>query len=72
MHVDSSRDPSPVKSTASLWIDLGPHCARLGPCGGDEDSAGSTSVQDKIRSLEKTVALPQAQLEGPKFTAPKL
>ena len=69
--MDSSRDPSPVDSTTSLWIDLGPNCARLGHSS-DEDSAGSRSVQDKIRYLEKTEALLQAQLEAPKSTTPKL
>ena len=58
VYVDSSRDPSPEDFTASSWIDLGSHSARLGHWG-DEDSAGSMSVQDKIRSLEKTVALLQ-------------
>ena len=54
--MDTSWDPSPVDFTASSWIDLGPHGPWLG-CLGDEDSAWLTSVEDKIRSLEKTVAL---------------
>ena len=71
--VDSSRNPSSVDSTgeASSSIDLGPNSARSG-CLEDKDLAGSASVQDKIRALDKTVVLLQAQREVPRSTTPKL
>ena len=67
MCVDPSRNPSPVNSTASSWIDLGSHGTRSG-CSGDEDSAGLRSVHDNIVA----VALLKAQLEVLSSTTPTL
>ena len=54
--VDSSRDPSPVDSSSSSWVELSSRGARSGRSG-DEDSTGTSSIREKIRSLKRTVAL---------------
>ena len=69
--VDSPRDPSPVDSSSSSWVELSARGAKSGRSA-DKDLSGSSAVQDKIQTLERTVALLQEQLEVPKSTTPKM
>ena len=54
--VESSQDPSPVDSSSSSWVELSSRGAKSGHSG-DEDSTGTSGVWEKIRTLERTLAL---------------
>ena len=69
VEVSSSREPSPVESTSS-WVNLHSDSAR--PSGLGVVPVSQVSLEQKLKSLEQTVASIQAQLKAPQSSLPKL
>ena len=70
VEISSSREPSPVESSASLWINFDSGSSRRD--GSDSNTAQDVSMREKLMQLEKTVALLQAPLQAPPSATPKV
>ena len=64
VEISSSREPSPVESTSSSWINLDLDNSRPRGSGGN-GTCNEMSMKEKLIQLEKTVAFLQAQLQAP-------
>ena len=70
VEISSSREPSPVVSSTSSWINLDSDSSGLGGYG--SNGTQDVSMKKKLLQLEKTVASLQAQLQAPTSTTPKV